>query len=47
MKRMLIALSFCAATSLALSAPAYADPDTEFANELHTFGIYGQKDYNA
>jgi Protein of unknown function (DUF732) len=47
MKRLLIALSFCAATSIAVSAPAYADPDTDFANELHTFGIYGQKDYNA
>ncbi|OLP00692.1 hypothetical protein BVU76_18850 [Mycolicibacterium porcinum] len=47
MKRVLIALMFGAATSLAVAAPAYADPDTDFANELHTFGIYGQKDYNA
>ena len=53
MRRLLIGLSFCAATSVALSAPAYADPsydrdpDTNFAHELHTFGIYGQKDYNA
>ncbi|MCV7392297.1 DUF732 domain-containing protein [Mycobacterium porcinum] len=47
MKRALIALMFGAATSLAVAAPAYADPDTDFANELHTFGIYGQKDYNA
>ena len=30
-----------------LAAPAHADPDTDFANELHTYGIYGQKDYNA
>ena len=29
------------------AAPAHADPDTDFANELHTYGIYGQKDYNA
>jgi hypothetical protein len=29
------------------AAPANADPDTDFANELHTYGIYGQKDYNA
>lgn len=27
--------------------PAHADPDTDFANELHTYGIYGGKDYNA
>ena len=47
MKRLIIALSICAATGLAVDAPAYADPDTDFANELHTFGIYGQRDYNA
>jgi hypothetical protein len=29
------------------SGPAYADPDTDFANQLHTYGIYGPKDYNA
>ena len=23
------------------AAPANADPDTDFANELHTYGIYG------
>lgn len=32
---------------LALAAPANADPDIDFANQLHTFGIYGQRDYNA
>ncbi|MGA5541485.1 DUF732 domain-containing protein, partial [Mycobacterium sp. NPDC051198] len=47
MKRLIIALSICAATGLAVAAPAAADPDTDFANELHTFGIYGQRDYNA
>ena len=31
----------------ALAAPAHADPDTDFQNELHIYGIYGQKDYNA
>ena len=35
------------APALVLAAPAQADPDTDFANELHTYGIYGQKDYNA
>ena len=32
---------------LAVAWPAHADPDTDFANQLHTSGIYGQKDYNA
>jgi uncharacterized protein DUF732 len=35
------------AVGLGFAAPAAADPDTAFANELHTYGIYGQKDYNA
>jgi hypothetical protein len=35
------------AAVVALAAPAHADPDTDFANELHTYGLYGQKDYNA
>ena len=34
-------------TALALAAPAHADPDVDFANQLHTYGIYGPKDYNA
>jgi hypothetical protein len=33
--------------AMVFAAPAHADPDTDFANELHTYGIYGQKDYNA
>ena len=33
--------------ALALSAPAHADPDTDFYNELHIYGIYGEKDFNA
>jgi hypothetical protein len=33
--------------ALVFAAPAHADPDTDFANQLHTFGIYGGKDYNA
>jgi hypothetical protein len=35
------------APALVLAAPAHADADTDFSNELHTYGIYGQKDYNA
>jgi Protein of unknown function (DUF732) len=33
--------------ALALSATAHADPDTDFQNELHIYGIYGEKDFNA
>ena len=36
-----------AVPSLAVAAPAHADPDTDFYNELHIYGIYGEKDYNA
>ena len=35
------------ALAVALDPPASADPDTDFANQLHRYGIYGQKDYNA
>jgi hypothetical protein len=33
--------------TIALAPSAHADVDTDFANELHGFGIYGPKDYNA
>jgi hypothetical protein len=36
-----------AAAAVAVAAPAHADPDIDFADELHSFGIYGQRDYNA
>ena len=36
-----------AAIAVALAPPASADPDTDFANQLHGYGIYGQRDYNA
>jgi Protein of unknown function (DUF732) len=36
-----------AAAGLAFAAPAQADVDTDFSKELQTYGIYGQKDYNA
>lgn len=48
MKRFVIA----AAAALTMVLPigtgtAVADRDTDFANELHGFGIYGQRDFNA
>ncbi len=45
--RLASIVSAIAAPALVFAAPAHADPDTDFANELHTYGIYGQKDYNA
>jgi hypothetical protein len=46
-----------AIASVAFVAPAQADPgcdpgacpstDLDFANQLHTYGIYGPRDYNA
>jgi Protein of unknown function (DUF732) len=30
-----------------IAAPAHADPDIDFADRLHSFGIYGARDYNA
>jgi|ERR1700687_4013333 hypothetical protein len=39
--------SITAAAALALAAPAHADVDTDFANQLHGYGIYGPRDYNA
>jgi hypothetical protein len=42
-----VILATFSAFALMLAAPANADVDTDFANELHTYGIYGQRDYNA
>lgn len=46
MKRVLVGIA-ALAVGLGFAAPATADPDTAFTNELNTYGIYGQKDYNA
>jgi hypothetical protein len=35
------------AAAVALAAPVHADADTDFANQLHGYGIYGPRDYNA
>ena len=42
-----IRLASIVAMAIALAAPARADDDTDFANQLHTYGIYGPPDYNA
>jgi hypothetical protein len=35
------------AAAVALAAPVHADVDTDFANQLHVYGVYGQRDFNA
>ena len=51
MKRALLMLMVCAAVGFAAVAradpPASGDPDTTFAAQLHSVGIYGPRDYNA
>lgn len=47
MRRFGTAVIVSAAMLLGAPGVAHADPDTDFASELHTYGIYGQKDYNA
>ena len=42
-----LAAAAAVAAAVMAAAPAQADPDIDFANQLHTFGIYGQRDYNA
>jgi hypothetical protein len=32
--------------AIGLSAPAYADPDIDFDNQIARYGIYGPHDYN-
>lgn len=44
-KRLTVASVVVAA--IALAASAHADVDTDFANQLHGYGIYGPRDYNA
>ena len=43
----LLGLVSVTAAAVVLAAPSYADVDTDFANQLHGYGIYGQRDYNA
>ena len=45
--KRVLAAALAASAALILATPAHADPDIDFANQLHEFGIYGQRDYNA
>jgi len=46
-KRCFTTLVIAVVMLLALAPVAGADPDEAFAEQLHTVGIYGQKDFNA
>jgi uncharacterized membrane protein len=46
-KLAVLTAGIASVAAVALAAPAQADPDTAFAKELQSYGIYGQKDYNA
>jgi hypothetical protein len=35
------------AAMVALAASAHADPDADFNDQLHGYGVYGPRDYNA
>ncbi|MDZ7885367.1 MAG: hypothetical protein U5N53_21825 [Mycobacterium sp.] len=42
------AIAGCVAALAVATAPvAHADRDEAFADQLHDYGIYGQKDFNA
>ena len=45
--KQLCALAAITTVSFAPAAPAHADPDADFANQLHGYGIYGPRDYDA
>ena len=42
-----VAAAVATAAALAVAVPANADPDIDFADQLHGYGIYGARDYNA
>jgi hypothetical protein len=45
--KQLTALAAMTAAAVKLAAPTHAGVDTDFANQLHGYGIYGPRDYNA
>jgi len=42
----LCALAAMTAATVALAGPARADVDTDFASQLHAYGVYGPRDYD-
>ena len=46
-RQKLLPLVAVVTAAVALAAPVHADADTDFANQLHVYGVYGPRDYNA
>lgn len=46
MKARRLATAIAIAGAIALATPAHADIDSDFDNQLHTYGIYTPHDYN-
>ena len=46
-RTLLLRVGVLIAAAVALAPGARADVDTDFTNQLHTYGVYGSKDYNA
>lgn len=46
MKAAKLAPVAAVAIAIGLAAPAHADVDTDFNNQINTYGIYGPHDYN-
>jgi hypothetical protein len=46
-RQRFVPLVAAVAAAVALAAPVHADADTDFANQLHVYGVYGPRDYNA
>jgi hypothetical protein len=46
-QQKLLPLVAVVAAAIALAAPVHADVDTDFANQLHVYGVYGPRDQNA
>lgn len=42
-----LAAAWATAAAIVVAVPAHADPDIDFADQLHGYGIYGPRDYNA
>jgi hypothetical protein len=47
LRQRFLPLAAAVAAAVALASPVHADVDTDFANQLHVYGVYGPKDYNA
>ena len=43
----LVQAASLAMAAACLAAPAHADVDTDFTNQLHAYGVYGPRDENA